>query len=60
MPVQQDDTPDTLAAKVLEQEHIIYPIALKLISDGQVHVTGERVIIDDPIYPEKSLVNPTR
>jgi phosphoribosylglycinamide formyltransferase-1 len=60
VPVQQDDTPDTLAARVLEQEHIIYPIALKLISNGQVHVTGERAIIDDPIYPEKSLVNPTR
>jgi phosphoribosylglycinamide formyltransferase 1 len=60
VPVQQDDTPNSLSAKILEQEHIIYPVALKLIANGQVRVAGERAIIDNPIYPDRSLINPTK
>lgn len=32
VPVLPDDTPDTLAARVLAQEHIIYPLALRLLA----------------------------
>ena len=46
VPVQQDDDADTLAARVLEQEHIIYPRALRLIAEGRVTVEGERALID--------------
>ena len=60
VPVRQDDTPHTLAEKILKQEHIIYPIALKLIANRQVRVTGQRAIIEDPAYSEKSVVNPAR
>ena len=33
VPVLQDDTPDALAARVLAQEHRIYPLALKLVAE---------------------------
>lgn len=43
VPVAPDDTPDTLAARVLTAEHRIYPLALKLVASGAVWVEGERV-----------------
>lgn len=35
--VYPDDTPDTLAARVLEQEHVAYPEALKIVADKILH-----------------------
>jgi phosphoribosylglycinamide formyltransferase 1 len=45
VPVLDDDTPDTLAARVLEQEHKIYPHSLALVSGGKVVVKGNRVLM---------------
>jgi len=39
VPVHQDDTPQTLAARVLEQEHRIFPAAIRWFLDGRLHVT---------------------
>lgn len=39
--VALDDTPDTLAARVLEAEHRIYPKALAMLARGDVRMTGE-------------------
>ncbi len=36
--VRDDDTPDTLAARVLTVEHQIYPDALRLVASGQVQI----------------------
>ena len=36
VPVLPDDTPDTLAARVLEQEHILYPETIQRIATGEV------------------------
>jgi phosphoribosylglycinamide formyltransferase-1 len=44
VPVLYGDTPDSLAARVLEAEHQLYPLALRLVASGAVHVEGERVI----------------
>jgi phosphoribosylglycinamide formyltransferase-1 len=44
VPVLQDDTPDALAARVLAQEHRIYPLALKLVAGGAAKVVGARVL----------------
>jgi phosphoribosylglycinamide formyltransferase 1 len=38
VPVLPDDTEATLAARVLTQEHRIYPQALRLLAEGRVHV----------------------
>ncbi len=43
VPVLDDDTPELLAARVLEQEHRIYPLAVKLFSENKLIVEGKRV-----------------
>ena len=59
VPVLQDDTADTLAARILEQEHLIYPRAIQLIAEGRVQVNGRNVTIVPPCLPEDiSIVNP--
>ena len=44
VPVRDDDTPQTLAARVLAQEHVIYPMALRLVASGAVRIEGNRVL----------------
>ncbi|MEI9991537.1 MAG: phosphoribosylglycinamide formyltransferase [Rhizomicrobium sp.] len=44
VPVLQGDTPDTLAARVLEQEHKLYPEALKLVAEGKVVLRDGRAV----------------
>jgi phosphoribosylglycinamide formyltransferase-1 len=44
VPVLDDDTPETLGARVLEQEHIIYPRALALAASGRARIEGNRVV----------------
>jgi phosphoribosylglycinamide formyltransferase 1 len=44
--VRDDDTPETLAGRVLVQEHLIYPAALALVAGGRLHVSGNRTHID--------------
>jgi phosphoribosylglycinamide formyltransferase-1 len=46
VPVLDDDTPDTLAARVFAAECEAYPEALRLLASGRVHVTGRRVRIE--------------
>src|SRR6476620_5231626 len=41
VPVSDDDTPDTLAARVLDIEHKIYPQALRLLATSGVQIVGE-------------------
>lgn len=36
VPIHDDDTPETLAARVLEQEHRIYPEAIRLFAEGKL------------------------
>jgi phosphoribosylglycinamide formyltransferase-1 len=47
VPILDDDTPETLAARILVQEHKIYPCAVQLFAEGRLHVEGRRVLIDD-------------
>jgi phosphoribosylglycinamide formyltransferase-1 len=45
--VLDSDTPETLAARVLEQEHVIYSAALAAVAGGKVHISANgRVSID--------------
>lgn len=46
VPVLPGDTEATLAARVLEAEHRIYPQALKLVAEGRVRIAGGRCLID--------------
>jgi phosphoribosylglycinamide formyltransferase-1 len=44
VPVHDDDTPDALAARILLEEHRIYPEAVQLILDGGWRVEGRRFV----------------
>ena len=45
VPVLQEDTPETLAARILEQEHRLYVEAIALYAQGRLRVEGRRVLI---------------
>ena len=42
VPVLEDDTPDTLSARILEEEHTLYPEAIRLVLDGGWRIEGRR------------------
>ena len=44
VPVLPGDTPETLAARVLAEEHKLYPAALKLVAEGKVVLRGGRAV----------------
>jgi phosphoribosylglycinamide formyltransferase-1 len=57
VPVVDGDTPATLGARVLTQEHIIYPLALKLVASGQAQLIEGKVMTGETIN-ERALVVP--
>ena len=52
--VRDDDTEQTLAARVLTVEHRIYPQALRLVAEGRVRVVDGRCLIDSVPVPDAS------
>lgn len=48
VPVQDGDTAETLSARILEQEHQIYPRAIQLIAENRLRIQGRRVLIQEP------------
>lgn len=58
VPVLPTDTPDELQARVLKEEHKIYPLALKLVAERKVRVSGEKVIYTGIKNLETSQINP--
>jgi phosphoribosylglycinamide formyltransferase-1 len=44
VPVYEDDTEETLAARILTEEHRIYPMAIRLFFEGRLELSGRRVI----------------
>ena len=58
VPVLAGDTADTLAARVLEAEHRLYPHALALVASGAARVTGEIVTVDGETVAAPALICP--
>lgn len=56
--VRPDDTEQSLAQRVLDAEHRIYPLAVRLIAEGRVRVVNEVVHVDDAAAPDAMLLNP--
>lgn len=48
VPVEQDDTEETLADRILEQEHLVYPQAVRLFAEDRLRIEGRRVRIVEP------------
>ncbi len=45
VPVLDDDTVEALSARILKQEHLIYPKAIQYMADGRITIDGRRVRI---------------
>jgi phosphoribosylglycinamide formyltransferase-1 len=56
--VMDDDTPDTLAARVLGIEHHIYPQALRLVASGQIRLDGDLCRTSALVCADGMLVSP--
>jgi len=59
VPILDGDTPDTLAARILEQEHKLYPRAVQLFAEGRLQVAGRRVFIEAGKPEGKSVISPS-
>ena len=59
VPILDDDTPETLAARILVQEHKVYPRAVQLFAEGRLHVEGRRVLIDDAKPNGEAIISPS-
>ncbi|PLX78718.1 MAG: phosphoribosylglycinamide formyltransferase [Desulfuromonas sp.] len=59
VPILAGDDAERLAARILEQEHLIYPRAIQLISEGRIRIEGRQVRIDPPAaVTGDRLINP--
>jgi len=58
VPVMDRDTPETLAARVLNVEHKIYPKALAMVASGKAKIAGARVTVGDDAANADDLVWP--
>lgn len=56
--VAGDDTPDTLAARILEIEHRIYPEALRLLASGKVRLVGNVCRVSGNAASDAALISP--
>lgn len=59
VPVRDDDTPSTLAARVLSQEHRVYPQALRWLLEGRLALADGRVRLRGARIEEHALISPT-
>jgi phosphoribosylglycinamide formyltransferase-1 len=50
VPVEEGDTEDSLAARILEKEHKIYPRAIQLFAEGRLEVEGRRVKVGSGLH----------
>ncbi len=59
VPVLAGDDEETLSARILEQEHRVYPLALRWLAEGRLRIEGRRVVLEgeDPGLPG-ALVSP--
>jgi phosphoribosylglycinamide formyltransferase-1 len=58
VPVHEDDTEESLAARVIKVEHRLYPLALRLVAEGRVRLADGRCIIDGAEMPDAPLLVP--
>jgi phosphoribosylglycinamide formyltransferase 1 len=59
VPVQDGDNEDRLAARILEAEHRLYPLAVRLFAEGRLRIDRDRVAIAGATAPEITVLNPT-
>jgi len=55
VPVLPQDSAETLASRVQEQEHVIYPITVKWFVEGRLTMLGDEALLDGHPLPESGL-----
>lgn len=58
VPVHPNDTAETLAWRILQEEHKIYPQAIRYFTEGRLTIKGRHVVITDAHIPEAAMHNP--
>jgi phosphoribosylglycinamide formyltransferase 1 len=53
VPIEDQDTPETLAERILREEHRIYTEAVRIVLEGRYRIEGRRVLLDPQKVPEK-------
>jgi len=59
VPILDDDSPETLAARILVQEHRLYPRAVQLFAEGRLRVEGRRVLIEQGRPVGEAVIGPS-
>jgi len=59
VPILDDDSPDSLAVRILEQEHKIYPLAVQLFAEDRLRVDGRRVFIQGGEPRGEAVIGPS-
>jgi phosphoribosylglycinamide formyltransferase-1 len=59
VPVVPGDTEDSLAQRILVQEHVLYPQALRMICTGEARLERDRVVFRDPWASAGALRSPS-
>ncbi len=59
VPILDDDSSETLAARILVQEHKLYPRAVQLFAEGRLHVEGRRVFIEQGKPVGETVIGPS-
>jgi phosphoribosylglycinamide formyltransferase-1 len=59
VPILDDDTEESLAKRILSQEHKVFPLAIRLYVQNRLKIEARRVVITPPISVEESaIINP--
>ncbi|MHB8843502.1 MAG: phosphoribosylglycinamide formyltransferase [Nitrospirota bacterium] len=59
VPVLDGDTEDTLSARILKQEHVVYSRAIQLYAEGRLRIEGRRVLVSGGrTVTDEFLINP--
>ena len=55
VPIEDDDTPETLSARILREEHRIYTEAVRIVLEGRYRIEGRRVLVNSRKGPERRI-----
>jgi phosphoribosylglycinamide formyltransferase 1 len=58
IPIAAGETPETLATKTQTYEHQMYPVAVRLIADGNVRISAGKVVFKDTELGKTGLISP--
>lgn len=59
VPILDSDSPETLAARILVQEHKLYPRAVQLFAEGRLRVEGRRVFVEQGKPVGQAVIGPS-